>query len=113
MGPASSNPPQAILWSTQGGRAKACARRTTRILLDSTRSSYPCESQGGLPDGYYGSSFDDFGARDFLKMGRLEAGAGSGSGSEGNTTKKLVILFVSTTGDAEHCDSIKEFWKVL
>lgn len=88
-----------ILWSTQGGRAKACARRTARILRESNSA---ISSQ--IPGGYYGSSFDDYGPIDFFKLG-------SESVSDGK--RRLVILFVSTTGDAEQCDSISNTWKMM
>ena len=99
-----------ILWSTQGGRAKACARRSARILRDAT-SELSSNNHGHgnvateLGMGYYGSSFDDYGASDLLKLGR--------SSDSLVGTKKLVILFVSTTGDGEHCDSIHDTWRVL
>lgn len=95
-----------ILWSTQGGRAKACARRTTRILQDANHNNTP------ILDGYYGSSFDDYGARNFLKLGETIASASTITDNT-HPKKKLVILFVSTTGDAEHCDSIQHTWKIL
>jgi len=101
------SPPYTILWSTQGGRAKACARRTARILRDSTNSS---GSATNLPDGYYGSSFDDYGARDFLNLGQ---GSSDNSNGGTDTNKRLIIMFVSTTGDAEQCDSIRDTWKML
>lgn len=93
--------PCTILWSTQGGRAKACARRAARIMRD---TSMNCN----LPPGYYGSSFDDYGAAEFLKLGKRGlAGAQNEEGS------RIIIMFVSTTGDAEHCDNIKDTWGKL
>jgi len=105
-----------ILWSTQGGRAKACARRTARILRDATEED---DSPNNGDDtvvgtGYYGSSFDDYGSHDFLKLGEKKVvGNNSEGGGGGNGGTNLVILFVSTTGDAEHCDSIRDTWKIL
>ena len=96
----SSSPPFTILWSTQGGRAKACARRTARILRGSAQI-HSSKYNENLPDGNYGCSFDDFGSVDFFKLGST------------STEKRLVIMFVSTTGDAEQCDSIKETWRKL
>ena len=145
-----------ILWSTQGGRAKACARRTSRILRDylyyncsndnnnnnnsnSANSTYT----SALEDHYYGTSFDDFGAAQFLNLGRLEENdhdhehehehdheqkdevkdeeqndekitmVPKEKVSSTNKKKTLIIMFVSTTGDAEHCDCIRDTWRVL
>ncbi len=88
-----------ILWSTQGGRAKACARRTARILRESANAA-----SSRIPVGYKGSSFDDYGGLEFFKLGNQHTVNGG---------KKLIVLFVSTTGDAEQCDSIKDTWKML
>jgi len=118
-----------ILWSTQGGRAKACARRTTRILRDANHDT-GTDTDNPIPDGYYGSSFDDYGARHFLKLGETASADKDGNDNDSNNDndndndrvrvvstpidkRKLVILFVSTTGDAEQCDSIHETWKIL
>lgn len=130
-----------ILWSTQGGRAKACARRTARLIRDhqyqQEATSNPSDSSTSssssslvlLPNGYYGSSFDDYGPLDFFKLGNHhhEPSNATATTNQKDTTatdqekqsihkqnrKNLVILFVSTTGDAEQCDSIKETWKQL
>ena len=119
-----------ILWSTQGGRAKACARRTSRILRDyyqyflhengmienphpssklSSKSSVDGDvdddsSGGRLSLSYYGTSFDDFGANEFLNIGKKKGNKGG---------RKIVVMFVSTTGDAEHCDNIQNTWRLL
>ena len=105
--------PYTILWSTQGGRAKACARRTARILRESASITISTDTANDkidafsqLPDGYYGSSFDDYGPHEFFKLGK-------GKSLEDPTEKRLVIMFVSTTGDAEQCDSIKDTWRML
>ncbi|CAJ1954359.1 unnamed protein product [Cylindrotheca closterium] len=79
-----------ILWSTQSGRAKACARRTARILKEETT----------LNVNDVGSSFDDA-SQPFLD---LVANLPSDT---------FLLLFVSTTGDGEHCDSIRDTWKAL
>ena len=137
-----------ILWSTQGGRAKACARRTSRILRDyhaylqsmATPSSSPpniraVEASGsdncGKDDApldsnnnnfnshYYGTSFDDFGANEFLKLGATDDGTSTGIEREKKEDqpkrkeKRLIVMFVSTTGDAEHCDCIQDTWRML
>lgn len=74
-----------ILWSTQSGRAKACARRVTRLVTE--QSTLSVQSQ---------STFDEL-----------------GWASLQSTDTPLWVLLVSTTGDGEHCDSIKETWKQL
>ena len=132
-----------ILWSTQGGRAKACARRTSRILRDYYYNYFQQQQQQQQQQqrqrqqqkndnennhdismlNYYGTSFDDFGAVEFLKLGLgLELnGAITTTDSHSRNTcannktnkKILLLMFVSTTGDAEHCDCIQETWKML
>jgi hypothetical protein len=68
-----------ILYSTQSGRAKACARRAARIL--------------GCVES---KSFDD----DMLGTDSLPEYVRRRLRQESQTT--LLILFVSTTGDGEH-----------
>ena len=82
-----------LLWSTTTGRAKACARRTGRIIRCRGVPVTAC------------SSFDDFGATQFLNIEQTALNAG--------VSPPLLILFVSTTGDGEQCDSIKECWSAL
>jgi sulfite reductase alpha subunit-like flavoprotein len=79
-----------ILWSTQSGRAKACARRTARILREQTN----------LEVKDIGSSFDET-SKPFLKL------------VSNLPSDTFLLLFVSTTGDGEHCDSIRDTWKSL
>lgn len=79
-----------ILWSTQSGRAKACARRTARILKEQTTLT--------IQD--VGSSFDDS-PQPFLDL------------AANLPSDTFLLLFVSTTGDGEHCDSIRETWQIL
>lgn len=78
-----------ILWSTQSGRAKACARRTARILREEKGMEIHNNNT-------FGCSFDEYGAHNII-----------------SSLSGLVIMFVSTTGNAEHCDSIHETWKLL
>lgn len=82
--------PYTILWSTQSGKAKACARRAARILCSCSKASDQIE-----PAGYYGCSFDDYTPSSFAN------------------TKGLVIMFISTTGDGEHTDTITKTWNFL
>jgi sulfite reductase alpha subunit-like flavoprotein len=79
-----------ILWSTQSGRAKACARRTARILKEQTT----------LEIHDVGSSFDDSSVP-FLEL------------AQNIPDNSFLLLFVSTTGDGEHCDAIRTTWKRL
>jgi len=74
-----------ILWSTQSGRAKACARRVTRLVKE--RSTLSVD---------YHSTFDELGWAGLQSQ-----------------RSRVWILLVSTTGDGEHCDSIKDTWKNL
>ena len=83
-----------ILWSTQSGRAKACARRTARILQEQTT----------LHVTDIGSSFDAT-PEPFIST------FASNSGEQDENS--LLLLFVSTTGDGDHCDSIRDTWKSL
>lgn len=79
-----------ILWSTQSGRAKACARRTRRILTEQTTlhvEDVGCSlDETSVPFTEWVSSMD---------------------------SSCFLLLFVSTTGDGEHCDSIRDTWKRL
>jgi sulfite reductase alpha subunit-like flavoprotein len=122
-----------ILWSTQGGRAKACARRTARLIRDQQQKQQQLLSQQQqrqhLPSGYYGSSFDDYGPLEFFKLGNEPSCYNHSSNTDTaartnhpnhtdtdnsiSKKRRLVIMFVSTTGDAEQCDSIKETWNKL
>ena len=82
------------MWSTQSGRAKACARRTARILGERT----VVKLEGGI-----GSPFDET-PIPFLEL--LASAPKDGNGT-------LFLMFVSTTGDGEQCDSIRNTWKSL
>ena len=79
-----------IFWSTQSGRAKACARRTARILQEYTTVL--------VQD--VGSAFDDSSEPFTELVANLPSNC-------------FLLLFVSTTGDGEHCDSIRNTWKAL
>ena len=83
-----------ILWSTQSGRAKACARRTARILKEQTELTF----EGGA-----GSPFDEV---DFIDLV-------TNTTTRTSSESSFFLLFVSTTGDGEHCDSIVTTWKLL
>jgi sulfite reductase alpha subunit-like flavoprotein len=78
-----------ILWSTQSGRAKACARRVARILREQTVTVV---TVGGEVDQY---SFCE-------------------RALEGTFPLYHWWLFlVSTTGDGEQCDCIQQTWRAL
>jgi hypothetical protein len=89
-----------IFYSTQSGRAKSCARRTARILREQTTVQ--------LVDGI-GSPFDET-RIPFLEL-LTTSNSNSNSNSSSNAT--LFLMFVSTTGDGEQCDSIRNTWKML
>ncbi|KAL7536233.1 hypothetical protein ACHAXR_007000, partial [Thalassiosira sp. AJA248-18] len=84
-----------ILWATQSGRAKACARRTIRLL----QSSYGITNIRGR------CTFDDM---DFLSLGHQQLQQPSSQ-----QQRHFLILFVSTTGDAEQTSSIQKTWSQL
>ena len=83
-----------ILYSTQTGRARACARRTARILKETTNFQL-----------LGGTAFDEA-SPSFLEL------AAAQSKVSGNTNH-FFLLFVSTTGDGVQCDSIQQTWKSL
>jgi hypothetical protein len=70
-----------ILYSTQSGRAKACARRSARLLA---------QRDIALPNGK-GTAFDE--ATPCLV---------DGAPTLRDNGPSLLLLFVSTTGDGEH-----------
>eukprot|EP00934_Nitzschia_sp_Nitz4_P004649 Nitzschia sp. Nitz4//scaffold232_size35869//13014//15023//NITZ4_007805-RA/size35869-processed-gene-0.58-mRNA-1//1//CDS//3329543324//4639//frame0 len=83
-----------ILWSTQSGRAKACARRSKRILTERTN----------LEIADIGTPFDESPEPfvDWINKTTPE-----------QRSETIFLMFVSTTGDGEHCDSIQKTWKSL
>lgn len=121
-----------VLWSTQSGRSKACAQRCSRMLShrgirvlgkrfadgtahleesdyheeESSKSEFTLLNLGGCP-------FDDYGAENFLRIPVLLGGGKLDNKKGQHILPPLLVMFVSTTGDAEHCDSIRECWKSL
>jgi len=127
-----------ILWSTQSGRAKACARRCARTIrshFDTNKkdksnpvliigkenllreknddqsndlNNIPVLKECNHPLSWSlmnsGCAFDDFGAENLLSIGRK---------ASKRKNPLTLIMFVSTTGDAEQCDSIQECWNAL
>ncbi|KAL3772619.1 hypothetical protein ACHAW5_006517 [Stephanodiscus triporus] len=107
-----------ILWATQSGRAKACARRTIRLLQSSSASS--SISSRDIINIQGRCAFDDV---DFLSLG---CGHDHRQSSPDNNDhhqqqqqhqhqqqQRLLILFVSTTGDAELPTTIQRTWSRL
>jgi hypothetical protein len=99
-----------ILYSTQSGRAKACARRTARIL-SSNDHSRRLRLQNGA-----GTAFDE----DLIHEGRGFVADWADSlrrqevlSEDSALSQPLLILFVSTTGDGEHTDTIQQMWTQL
>ena len=87
-----------IFFSTQSGRAKACARRCSRLIRE--RTNYRVLNRSG-------SAFDDDIQQHHPKQGL------TGWCSSLKNSKSLLVLFVSTTGDGEHTDTIRNTWKLL
>jgi sulfite reductase alpha subunit-like flavoprotein len=119
---ASSFPtPITILWATQSGRAKACARRSIRLIT--SNFGIASQSIGGR------CTFDEFGADRLLSLGRIPSSSNSSEctrdtihdgdksnvkdESDTNQQHQLLILFVSTTGDAEQPSTIQNTWTTL
>lgn len=85
-----------VLYSTQSGRAKACARRTCRMLWeDSVHLNFLGPS----------ATLDD----DFVQAAHQDLTTWADRWRDSD----VVILFISTTGDGEHTDTIHTLWKAL
>lgn len=98
--PLSSLPSITILWATQTGRAKACARRTVRLLKSTIHNGISHHNNmNGL------CAFDEL---DFLALGQSTL-----NHHEQQHQQSILILFVSTTGDAEQTSSIQKTWARL
>jgi len=82
-----------ILYSTQSGRAKACARRTARLLREETALHV---SNGA------GKAFDEDCTGNLVEWIQ-----------DIKKSQSFLVLFVSTTGDGEHTDTIQQTWKQL
>lgn len=80
-----------ILYATQSGRAKAIARRCSRLVCDEKNIRVLNKS---------GETFDDFINGDLTQFCHRLRGS-------------FLILIVSTTGDGEQTDSIRHTWKLL
>lgn len=82
-----------LVYATQSGRAKACARRTARTLAD------------------------DVGLQLVRPPMTFDAAIGPDVSAFAEESKsrpsRLLVLFVSTTGDGEQTDSIQSTWQQL
>ena len=97
--PLSSLPSITILWATQTGRAKACARRTVRLLKSTIHNGISHHNNmNGL------CAFDEL---DFLALGQ------STLNHHELQQQSILIVFVRTTGDAEQTSSIQKTWSHL
>jgi len=115
-----------VLYATQSGRAKACARRTVRILKEKvcnprrsngstaasddrnadgcSRSAVAFEVLGG---GRHRPVNDkDYGMNDVVEFARRLRVR-----NYERKKKTLLLLFVSTTGDGEQVDSMTRIWE--
>jgi hypothetical protein len=112
-----------ILYSTQSGRAKACSRRVARIVAStSTTSSSTTGIQ--LMNGN-GTTFDND-IQQLTNNGTIQewvesvllSSSNNNNNNNNNESiqvvpKVLLLLFISTTGDGEHTDTIQNTWKQL
>lgn len=75
-----------ILFSTQSGRARACARRAARLL----------EERAGV-NVLHRASVDEHVKGDLSVL----------------RASSFLLFFVSTTGEGEHTDTIRQTWALL
>ena len=107
----------AVLWATESGRAKACARRAVRLLRSSSSSSPIEAAVGGVvapPPLLRGVRVDGLcplDGVDFLSLGA--SSSSSSSSSSPPCPPPLLLLFVSTTGDAEFPSNGRVTWNKL
>jgi sulfite reductase alpha subunit-like flavoprotein len=81
-----------LLYATQSGRAKACARRVARLLQ--THTTLAVQRPASLDETLGGS------LRQVITSWKADK----------KTQQTLVILFVSTTGDGEPPDNMRRTW---
>jgi len=94
-----------ILWATQSGRAKACARRTIRLLQSKQQQA---SSDNKLINFHGCCSFDEY---NFLSLGQQQSN--NDLHQTQPTKKHTLLLFVSTTGDAEQPNNMTQTWNSL
>lgn len=114
-----------IFYATQSGRAKACARRTARMLQEQTSiiqgapTTNTMSTSGANILSLSGTTFDA--ALESVKLNEREVGVDDESSRlvrfcthlREQQNEQFLLLFVSTTGDGEHTDTIQRFWKQL
>ncbi|KAL9185593.1 hypothetical protein ACHAXT_003370 [Thalassiosira profunda] len=93
-----ASPSVTLLWATESGRAKACARRALRLL----RSNCGIADVGGR------CTVD---ALDLLALGRPQQL--QPTALQPSERRQFLILFVSTTGDAEVPSTLSRTWARL
>ena len=100
-----------IVWSTESGRAKACARRAARIL----RESFPQVNIHRVTSLEQNDTF-----RGLIGIQKTNQVVGADDTSpqiveskQSSHHKTLFICFISTTGDGEQCEAIRQVWKSL
>ncbi|KAL7576937.1 hypothetical protein ACA910_006694 [Epithemia clementina (nom. ined.)] len=111
-----------VLYSTQSGRSKACARRASRLLMEQLQQqrvvvSRSSSNSNNTEDHKYQQkplllkSCDE----DFVGHGNnLQQWADSlKATTTTNAAATWLVLFISTTGDGEHTDTIQCLWKQL
>ena len=104
-----------IVWSTESGRAKACARRTARILRESyqhdvlqVQSVTSLEHDEVFRHLLQGNQSHSASQSEVATMGTAE------ESSQLRVSQNTVfVCFISTTGDGEQCESIRPLWKSL
>lgn len=135
-----------ILYSTQTGRAKACARRVARIISERQQQQLfhnTTSTRIQLRNGN-GNTFDDeifqqqhplqqqvtdcnplmsISAKattmsnpivDYVKyLKHYKQQDSVAASSSSSLSSSVLILFVSTTGDGEHTDTIQRTWKLM
>ena len=93
-----------VLYSTQSGRAQACARRTARRLSESTGVRLLNRTGSTFDEELYSHSYRNGGSCLVNFVSKLKQEPGGGA---------FLLLFVSTTGDGEHTDTIRKTWNEL
>ena len=99
-----------ILWATQSGRAKACARRTIRLLQSKQQQQQQSSNNNNNKLNIHGCcSLDEY---NFLSLGQHQSNDDLHQ-AQPTITKHTLLLFVSTTGDAEQPNNMTQTWNLL
>lgn len=118
-----------VLYATQSGRARACARRTSRILAEQAQAvAAVVAGDDGDDDGggctrttctpNFHVSASGYRSMDDKYCGMSDvvdfATTHSNNHHDPRTNKStLLVFFISTTGDGEQPDSMQHIWKQL